>query len=312
MDSSTISILPPLSSVLTTDTRSRCGRVLIAGRPNVGKSTLLNRILGDKLSITSRRPNTTTDLILGVKTQDNIQTIYCDTPGLSSLNKGSGLSRKTHSLVADQAVDICVMVLEAPLFRAEDNKVLEIIRRYHDKPMLLVVNKIDKLHRREQLLPLLEDLHKKTNCDELIPMSAIAPNATLDIAALEQRIAHYLPYRVHCFDADYLTDRDTLFLVTERIREKLMRQLGAELPYQVKVELEDYTEKKDRILISACLQTAKRAHKKILIGKDGSRIKQIGEAARLDLESMLKKPVLLRLWVGLLSTQNQILNHNRL
>ena len=273
---------------------SRCGHIAIVGRPNVGKSTLLNRMVGAKLSITSRKPQTTRHAILGIKTTGATQFIYVDTPGLQNLqNKKMHrvMNRTVISTVQD--VDVIVFVVDSLVWSEGDDNVLKSLGD-SDTPVILVINKIDRIDDKTRLLPHLDKLAQKRKFAAMIPLSAFDDKCA---AILEREIEPLLPLQSHLFADDDLTDRSERFLVSEIVREKIIRQLGDEIPYEVAVEIESFEDMPHLAEIHALILVEKDGQKRIVIGSGGSRIKQIGEQAREDIEALLQKKVLLKLWV---------------
>jgi len=273
---------------------SRCGYVAIVGRPNVGKSTLLNHILGQKLAITSRKPQTTRHNMLGIKTEGEVQTIYVDTPGLHKENQ-KALNRfmnKT-AVTALRDVDVVVFVVDRTRWTDEDQMVLERVR-FVKCPVLLAVNKMDRLEDKADMLPHLQWLQEQLPEAALIPISAQHGH---NLDALEELVAERLPEGDHFFPGDQITDRSSRFLAAELIREKIMRQLGAELPYQVAVEIEEFKYDNGVLHIHGLILVERDGQKKILIGQAGERIKRIGQEARHDMETLFDAKVMLNLWV---------------
>jgi len=273
---------------------SRCGYVAIVGRPNVGKSTLLNHILGQKLAITSRKPQTTRHNMLGIKTEGEVQTIYVDTPGLHKENQ-KALNRfmnKT-AVTALRDVDVVVFVVDRTRWTDEDQMVLERVR-FVKCPVLLAVNKMDRLEDKADMLPHLQWLQEQLPDAALIPISAQHGH---NLDALEELVAERLPEGDHFFPEDQITDRSSRFLAAELIREKIMRQLGAELPYQVAVEIEEFKYENGVLHIHGLILVERDGQKKILIGQAGERIKRIGQEARHDMETLFDAKVMLNLWV---------------
>lgn len=273
---------------------SRCGYVAIVGRPNVGKSTLLNHILGQKLAITSRKPQTTRHNMLGIKTEGEVQTIYVDTPGLHKENQ-KALNRfmnKT-AVTALRDVDVVVFVVDRTRWTDEDQMVLERVR-FVKCPVLLAVNKLDRLEDKADMLPHLQWLQEQLPEATLIPISAQHGH---NLDALEELVAERLPEGEHFFPEDQITDRSSRFLAAELIREKIMRQLGAELPYQVAVEIEEFKYDNGVLHIHGLILVERDGQKKILIGQAGERIKRIGQEARQDMETLFEAKVMLNLWV---------------
>lgn len=281
---------------MTTESASstRCGYIAIVGRPNVGKSTLLNRILGTKLSITSRKPQTTRYAIHGIKTVGNNQFVYVDTPGMQYQQK-----KQIHRIMnrtvfaAIQDVDVVIMVVDSLAWNTGDQQVLESLAGT-SRPVILVINKVDKITDKRSLLPHIHQLSQHRDFAAIIPLSAFSDK---DIVPLENEVAKLLPPSEHLFAEDELTDRTERFLVGEIVREKIIRQLGDEIPYDVAVEIEQFIDKPQLAEIHALILVEKDGQKKIVIGQEGSRIKQIGEDARKDMESLLQKKVMLKLWV---------------
>jgi len=277
-----------------TEEITKCGYVAILGRPNTGKSTLLNAILGQKISITSRKAQTTRHRILGIKTENNCQAIYVDTPGLHVDDKralNQALNRVATSVVHD--VDVIIFLVDVKKWTPDDEKVLGILRDC-EVPVILVVNKIDKLKDKTVLLPVLDELSKKREFVTVIPMSAKNRD---NIDLLEQKVSELLPEGEALFSSEQVTDRSLRFLAAELIREKLMRMLGQELPYALTVEIEKFEETADIMRISAIIWVEREGQKAIVIGKQGEMLKQVGKSARLDMEKMFESRVYLKLWV---------------
>ncbi|MAC98697.1 MULTISPECIES: GTPase Era [Pseudomonas] len=277
-----------------TDAISRCGYVAIVGRPNVGKSTLLNHILGQKLAITSRKPQTTRHTLLGIKTEGEVQAIYVDTPGLHKENE-KALNRFMNKS-ASQAlrdVDVVLFVVDRLRWTDEDQMVLERIQ-YLTCPVLIVVNKLDRMEDKNELLPHLEWLTKQLPEAEVVPVSALQGR---NIDRLESLIAERLPESEHFYPEDQLTDKSSRFLAAELVREKVMRQLGAEIPYQVAVEIEQFKQEGRILHIHALILVERDGQKKIIIGDGGERLKKIGQEARLDMQKLFGSKIMLNLWV---------------
>lgn len=273
----------------------KCGYIAIVGRPNVGKSTLLNRILGQKLCITSRKPQTTRHQILGMKTTDNVQAIYVDTPGLHEGYTEKALNRYINKVASNaiKDVDLVVFVIDRTKWTPEDEVVLQKIKAVN-VPCILVVNKIDHLEDKTSLLPFLQSIAEKYNFLEVFPISA---QTGYNVEQLEEKVGGYIPEGIHFYDKDQFTDRSVRFLAAELVREKIMRQLGDELPYSMTVEIEKFEETDRLITIHALILVERDGQKKILIGNKGERIKQIGMDARLDMEKMFDCKVMLNTWV---------------
>ncbi len=272
----------------------RCGYVAIVGRPNVGKSTLLNHLLGMKLSITSRKPQTTRHQILGVKTVDGVQAIFVDTPGIHQ-RKGSAINkymnRAATSVLRD--VDVLLFVVQAGQWTEEDQGVVEMLRHV-DAPVILVINKIDRLAHKREVLPLIERYSRDYAFHQVVPVSAL--NKT-NLPVLEHTVYPLLPVAGHVYPEDQLTDRSSRFLASEIIREKLVRELGQELPYTTTVVIDRYHEKPDIVHIHATIFVETGGQKSIIIGKKGSRLKNIGIQARQDIARLIDNRVYLNLWV---------------
>mgnify|MGYP002712255203 FL=1 len=273
---------------------SRCGYVAIVGRPNVGKSTLLNHILGQKLAITSRKPQTTRHNMLGVKTEGGVQAIYVDTPGMHK-NNDKALNRYMNrsASTALKDVDVVVFVVDRTRWTDEDQMVFERIQ-YVECPLLIAVNKADRLEDKSELLPHLEWLAQQLPKAEIVPISALHGQ---NLDTLERLVASHLPEGEHFFPEDQITDRSSRFLAAELVREKIMRQLGAELPYQITVEIEEFKQEGCVLHIHALILVERDGQKKIIIGEKGERIKRIGQEARKDMEVMFDSKVMLNLWV---------------
>lgn len=273
----------------------KCGYVAIVGRPNVGKSTLLNRILGQKLSITSRKPQTTRHQILGMKTEGDVQAIYVDTPGLHEGYNERALNRYINKVASStiKDVDLVVFVIDRTKWTDEDQVVLEKVQAAK-VPCILVINKTDFLADKESMLPFMQEVSAKMDFLSVIPASA---KHGTNVDAIEQTIAEHLPESMHFYDPEQFTDRSARFLAAELVREKIMRQLGDELPYSMTVEIEKFEESEGLITIHALILVERQGQKKILIGDRGERIKRIGMDARKDMENMFDSKVMLHTWV---------------
>lgn len=272
----------------------RCGYIALVGRPNVGKSTLLNTILGQKLSIVTRRPQTTRHQLLGIHSTTDAQYLFVDTPGMH-LGQKKAINRYMNR-VADgalQGVDLAVMLVEALRWGREDDQVLERIQ-HHRVPAILAVNKVDRLSNREALLPFIAKHTQAFEFDEVIPMSA---RSGLNLPALLAAMRERLPVAPAVFGEDQLTDKSVRFLCAELVREKLTRRLGQELPYGLGVEIEEFDESAQPLSIGAVIWIERSSHKPIVIGRRGANLKAVGQEARLDMQKLLEQPVFLRLWV---------------
>ena len=275
---------------------SLCGYVAIVGRPNVGKSTLLNHLLGQKISITSRKPQTTRHRLLGIKTDHHVQVIFVDTPGIhqggdseKAINRY--MNRAASSSITD--VDVVVMVVERDVWTDQDEWVLTQVKNAHC-PVILAINKVDRLKDKTALMPVLESCQKKFDFAEIIPLSALQGN-NLDV--LQSAINKRLPENAHFFPEDQITDRSQRFMASELVREKIMRQLGAEVPYAMTVEIEDFKDSGKSLHIHALILVEREGQKRIVIGNKGSRLRSIGQEAREDMEAMFERKVMLKLWV---------------
>lgn len=273
-----------------------CGYVAIVGRPNVGKSTLLNYILGEKLSITSRKPQTTRQRVLGVKTLGFTQTIYVDTPGMH-IGEKYALNRQMNkeARLALMDANAIVFVVDELKWTEEDELVFNTIKATNC-PIILAVNKVDRVEDKTKLFPYLKTLSLKFPFFEVMPISV---KQKTNIEALEKVITACLPKSPHYFPSDEITDRTLRFRMAEIIREKLVRFLGKELPYATTVEIEDYQKSgvNSVALLNAIIWVEREGQKPIVIGKEGERLKKIGTKARMDLERLLGSRLHLKLWV---------------
>lgn len=274
---------------------TRCGYVAIVGRPNVGKSTLLNHILGQKISITSKKPQTTRHRILGIFTEDDTQIIYVDTPGLHKEEKRAinrYMNRAAASTVNE--VDAIVFVVDGLSWKPDDQLVLEKLK-YAQCPVILWVNKADTIKDKERLLPHLQWLSQQREFKEIIPGSA---RNGRNVDTLQRILAGLMPENAFFYEEDQVTDRSVRFMAAEIVREKIMRNLGDEVPYSVTVEIEKFkTDEKGIAHIIALILVERAGQKAILIGEKGERLKTIGRDARLDMEKLLEQKVFLQLWV---------------
>lgn len=273
---------------------TRCGYVAIVGRPNVGKSTLLNHILGQKISITSRKPQTTRNNVVGIKTEGGIQIMFVDTPGMH-LGQQKAINRYMNRAAntAMKDVDVVVFVVDRFIWTEEDEAVAEKLQ-HASCPIILAVNKVDQIDDKESLLPHLETLSQKLKVAEIIPLSALR-NVNLD--RLEQLIIDRMPEGMHMYPEDQITDRSSRFMAAEIVREKITRQLGDELPYEMAVEIEEFKQEGNLLNISALILVERDGQKRILIGDKGERIKLIGTDARKDMEKLFDMKIMLKLWV---------------
>jgi GTP-binding protein Era len=272
----------------------RCGYIALVGRPNVGKSTLLNRLLGQKISITSKRPQTTRHRILGIKTLDAAQFVYVDTPGLHRY-AGRAMNRQMNreATRALQEVDVVVFMVEGLRWTEDDDLVLKELASI-SRPVVLAVNKVDLISDKQSLLPGLQSLSQKRDFAQIIPLSA---SKGQNVAELEAAIESLLPESGPFFPEDQITDRSERFLVAERVREKLFRKLGKELPYGLTVEIERFRQERNIIHIHALIWVERQSQKAIVIGRQGRVLKEVGREARTEIESLLDSKVNLKLWV---------------
>jgi GTP-binding protein Era len=276
------------------ENNTRCGMVAIIGRPNVGKSTLLNHLIGQKLCITSRKPQTTRHTIIGIKSTDVCQMVFIDTPGMHKNGKHAMNQRMNRSAVSVlHDVDIIVWLVDRSVWTDEDQQVLVRLEGV-TKPVVLVVNKVDKIEDKSKLLPLISQYNAKRDFSAIVPVSALQGMGLND---LENALMERLPFSEFIYPEDQLTDKSERFFAAEIIREKIIRQLGEELPYQTAVEIEQFEDEGGLLRISALIMVEKEGQKKIVIGDGGERLKKIGQQARLDMEKMFESKVMLKLWV---------------
>ena len=270
------------------------GSIAVVGRPNVGKSTLINELIGQKLSITSHRPQTTRHRINAIDTQKAYQMVFVDTPGIHIGNNkaiNSYMNRAASSSFSD--VDIIIWMVEVFKWTNEDARVLEHLSKV-DAPVLLCINKIDKARTVDKILPFLEILSEKFNATEVFPISAFDRS---DIKKFRNLILKYLPEQAAIFDEDFITDRSQKFVISEFIREKLMRNLSNELPYDITVEIEKFELDGNLHRIAARIFVDKTSQKSIVIGQNGAMLKKIGKESRETIEGFLETKVFLELWV---------------
>ena len=276
-------------------TETYCGFIAIVGRPNVGKSTLLNKILGQKISITSSKAQTTRHRIVGIKTEGAYQEIYVDTPGLHIEEKRAInrlMNRAASSAITD--VDLVIFVVDGTHWNDDDEMVLNKLRKTK-VPVVLAINKIDNIKNKDDLLPFITEISQKFNFADIVPMSAEKGN---NLDAIEKIVRKSLRPGVHHFPEDYVTDRSQRFMASEIIREKLMRFMGEELPYSVTVEIEQFkVNERGTYEINGLILVERDGQKKIVIGRKGEKLKKIGTEARLDMERLFDNKVHLELWV---------------
>jgi len=272
---------------------TRCGLVAIVGRPNVGKSTLLNALVGQKVSITSRKAQTTRHRITGIRTRGEAQFVFVDTPGFQTRHAAAlnrRLNRTVQSTLGD--VDVVLFVVEAGRFGLDDAKVLALLPE--GKPVLLVANKLDAVRRRAEMAPWLQSMAERRAFAEFVPLSA---QRQPDVERLLEIVEPYLPRQGWFYDEEALTDRSERFLASEMIREKLFRLTGDELPYASTVVIEKFEEDGALRRIAASIIVEREAHKGMVIGEGGELLKRIGTEARVELERLFDGKVFLELWV---------------
>ena len=291
---------PKLTAPGTKSAEQRCGLIAIVGKPNVGKSTLLNALVGQKISITSRKAQTTRHRITGMHTQGTTQFVFVDTPGFQTLH-GNALNKSLNKAVVGAVadVDLILLVVEAGSFTPADARVLKLLGK--DIPTLLIANKLDNVHRRGDIAPWLQDMQVKHPFSEFVPMSA---KNTKDIERLLGICEKYLPQQAWWYAEDELTDRSEKFLASELVREKLFRLTGDELPYTSTVVIDKFEEEppqrknqKRLLRIAATIVVERDGHKAMVIGEKGERLKRIGMETRVELEKLADAKVFLELWV---------------
>ncbi|QSX38042.1 GTPase Era [Shewanella sedimentimangrovi] len=274
-----------------------CGMVAIVGRPNVGKSTLLNRLLGQKISITSRKPQTTRHRIMGIHTEGPHQIVFIDTPGLH-IEEKRAINRLMNRAAASSLADVSmvIFVVDGLAWTADDEMVLTKLRRGgEERKTVLAINKVDGIKDKEQLFPHLEELATKYDFDEILPISA---KTGTNVARILELARESLPESVFFFPEDYVTDRSQRFMASEIVREKLMRFLGDELPYDATVEIEQFKMMENGVYqINALILVERDGQKRMVIGKKGERIRTIASEARMDMERLFDNKVFLEVWV---------------
>ncbi len=272
----------------------KTGYVALIGRPNVGKSTLLNQLLGQKLSIVSRKPQTTRHRILGIKTTDAAQILYVDTPGIHQT--GSRALNRYLNKAASSAlvgVDVAVWLIDGKGFRSDDRLVFEKLLEVN-VPAILAINKVDQIQDKKTLLPLIAEANERYPVVEIVPISGLRG---INLDRLERSIIERLPEGLPIYPEDHLTDKPQRFFAAEIIREKLFYYLGDEVPHQLTVETEVFKEEGNLIRIHAVIWVERLGQKRIVIGKQGALLKKVGQKARLELEELLGRHVYLNLWV---------------
>nr|WP_298725598.1 GTPase Era [uncultured Steroidobacter sp.] len=272
----------------------RCGFAAIVGRPNVGKSTLLNALLHRKVSIVSPKPQTTRHRILGILTRPQEQIIFVDTPGIHSAARRAmnrHMNRAALSSLAD--ADINLFVVESLSWSEEDQRVLDALKQ-QKRPIILVLSKVDKVQPRERLLPFIQEINRRADFVEVVPLSALK-NSNLE--QLPSIIARHLPLSPPHFPPDQVTDRSPEFQAAEIVREKLTLRLRQELPYGLTVALEQFKEEDGRLLVNAVIWVERTGQKAIVIGQGGEQLKEVGRSARIEMSNLFGRPVHLELWV---------------
>ena len=272
----------------------KAGYVSIVGRPNVGKSTLLNRLIDHKISIVTRKPQTTRWQIRGIKSTAEYQVIFTDTPGYQNTHKNA-INRYMNREVINSLshIDVVLFVVEAVKWGRNDALVADVLRDV-SAPLILVINKLDLLKERAVLLPYINTMKEKLSFTEILPLSA---RRRRDVTLLERKIVAMLPPGEPSFPDDQISDRSTRFLAAEYIREKVMERLGDELPYRTSVTIEVFKDEPALLSISATIWVERRSHRSMLIGENGKMLKSIGAEARVDLENFFSKKVYLQTWV---------------
>lgn len=279
---------------MTVSPSTFAGLVAIVGRPNVGKSTLLNKLVGQKVSITSKKPQTTRHRIVGIDTEAQYQAVFVDTPGLH-IDEKRAINRLMNKAAATSILDVefVLFVVEGTRWHEDDQMVLNKLIA-SKKPVILVVNKVDLYKDKAELLPHLQWLGDQLDFLDVVPLSAESGD---NVAALRKVVQQHLPPCEFLFPDDYVTDRSQRFMAAEIVREKLMRFLGDELPYAVTVEIERFKWEEKHFHIAALVLVERESQKRMVIGNKGERLKQIATEARLDMAAMLEAPVFLQIWV---------------
>lgn len=276
------------------DPEYRAGYVAIVGRPNVGKSTLLNRLVEHKISIVTRKPQTTRRQVRGIKSTPGYQIIFTDTPGYQDLHKNAMnryMNREVINSLPD--TDVVLFVVEALKWGRDDALVADVLQEAR-APIMLVINKLDLIRERVALLPYIDSLKEKLSCAAIVPISA---RRRRDVDLLERKVAAMLPAGEPLYPADQVSDKSVRFMASEYIREKVMDRLGDELPYRVSVTIDEFNDEPALLGLSATIWVERNSHRSILIGANGRMLKSIGFEARADLEKFFTKKVYLRTWV---------------
>lgn len=282
------------NAAVSDETAYRCGFAALVGRPNVGKSTLLNALIGEKISIVTPKPQTTRHRILGILTKPFAQIIFVDTPGLhSTARRAMNRHMNRAALASLQDADLNLFVAEALRWTDEDQRVLEELVK-QGRPIIVILNKVDKVFPKERLLPFIDELAQRAKFEEIVPVSALRGT---QLERLPETIAKYLPVSPPHFPADQLTDRSLEFQAAEIVREKLTLRLRQELPYGLTVAIERFAEEDGRFVINAVIWVERTGQKAIVIGHGGEQLKEVGRAARLEMCERFGRPVYLELWV---------------
>jgi GTP-binding protein Era len=272
----------------------RCGFAAIVGRPNVGKSTLLNALLRRKVSIVSPKPQTTRHRILGILTRPEEQIIFVDTPGIhSGARRAMNRHMNRAALASLQDADLNLFVVESLSWSEEDQRVLDALKE-QKRPIILVLSKVDKVTPRERLLPFIEELNRRAEFVEVVPLSALKKS---NLDELPSIIARHLPLSPPHFPPDQVTDRSPEFQAAEIVREKLTLRLRQELPYGLTVALEQFKEEDGRLLVNAVIWVERAGQKAIVIGQGGEQLKEVGRSSRIEMSNLFGRPVHLELWV---------------
>ncbi|MYM74196.1 MULTISPECIES: GTPase Era [Duganella] len=282
---------------MTTETTSasnyRCGYIAIVGRPNVGKSTLMNTLIGAKVSITSRKAQTTRHRITGIQTYDDAQFIYVDTPGFQTRH-ANALNKTLNKTVTNTLIssDLILFVIEAGTFGPADQQVLDLLPT--EVPVVLVINKADRVKDKAALMPFAQQVAAKFNFAAIVPVSA---KLRFQLDGLEKELKRLLPENEAIFGPDDITDRSEKFMASEIVREKLFRFVGDELPYTSTVLIEQFEQEGDLRRVFAAILVERDTHKSMIIGNKGARLKEVSTQARLDMEKLFGGPVYLEIWV---------------
>ena len=277
----------------TTPDNFRCGYIAIVGRPNVGKSTLMNQLIGAKVSITSRKAQTTRHRITGIQTIDDAQFIYVDTPGFQTRHSNA-LNKTLNKTVTNTLIsaDVILYLVEAGTFGPADQQVIELLPT--NVPVVLVINKADRVKDKAALMPFAQEISSKHNFAAIVPVSA---KLRFQLDALQSEIKKFLPENQPVFGPDDITDRSEKFLASEIVREKLFRLVGDELPYTSTVLIEKFEQEGDLRRIFAAILVERDTHKSMVIGNKGARLKEVSTQSRLDMEKLFGGPVYLEIWV---------------